>query len=325
MTLGLSVCFWNYDRTLALVDGRVRIAGCEARFVLLRPEDAFARTFADAPFDATELSFSNYMTAHSEGRSAYAAIPVFTSRSFRLASLFVRIDRGIRDGRDLKGRRVGLQEYDMTAALVVRGFLRDDYGLEPRDIRWSVGDVDRVRRERIPVPVVPGVEIAAAPKGATLDAMLVAGELDALVALDPPPSFRSGNRVVARLFPDWRSAERARFRRIGFFPIMHAVGIRKTLLAEHPWLARAVFEAFLEAKRLAVAELEFLQATKVTLPWAAAELEATRALMGEDFWPYGMGANRSAVEALVRCSFADGLCARRLTVEELFVPEMLDT
>jgi 4,5-dihydroxyphthalate decarboxylase len=313
-----SVCFWNYDRTLPLLDGRVAIDRCTPRFTILTPEEAFARAFTIAEFDISELSFSNHMTALSHGDAAYHAVPIFLSRAFRHSTIYVRTDRGIAAPADLAGKSVGLQEYDMTAAVVVRGMLRDEYGLQPADMRWVVGDVETVRRMAVPVPRLAGIDIRAAPSGRTLDAILAEGGLDALIALNPPPCMRRGDRKIARLFPDWRSAEQDYFTRTGFFPIMHVVGIRRALAEAQPWLAAAVYRAFCQAKELAVAELSVLQAAKVTLPWVAAELAATRAVMGDDFWPYGVAANQAALERLIGYHFAEGLSSRKLDIGDIF-------
>ena len=198
--LPVSVCFWDYDRTLPLAHGEVAIAGCEATFQILRPEAMFDRAFSTAEFDVTELFFSNHVSALVAGRAAYTALPAFPSRSFRHQAIYVRTDRGIATPQDLKGRVIGLQEYDMTAALVVRGMLGDQYGLAPSDLRWRVGDVETRLRDRVPVPDIPGVDIAAAD--APLNALLGRGEIDALIALDPPSCFRAGEAGVGRLFSD---------------------------------------------------------------------------------------------------------------------------
>jgi 4,5-dihydroxyphthalate decarboxylase len=150
--------------------------------------------------------------------------------------------------------------------------------------------------------------------------MLAAGELDGMIALFEPSCIGAG-APVGRLFPDWRAAEQDYFRRTGIFPIMHAVAIRKTLLAEHPWLARAVFDGFRAAKDIAIGELRIPQACKVTLPWVVAEYAQNVAVMGDDIWPYGFAANRTVLDAMVRWSRADGLLSRPVTVEELFLPE----
>ncbi|MGH7118469.1 MAG: ABC transporter substrate-binding protein [Acetobacteraceae bacterium] len=324
--LRVSVAFWNYDRTLPIADGRVRIDGCELCCSVLRPQELFPRAFGTGEFEVAELSFVRYMMACSRGSSLYTALPVFPSRTFRHASIYVRRDRGIRQPKDLKGRTLGLNNYDDTAAVVARGMLRDDYGIEIPDITWCIGDLEAKQAPRVALEVLPlSVRLIRARDGETLDAMLAAGELDGIVSIVPPPCFRSGHPAIVRLFPDWRAAERDWFRHTRHFPIMHVIGIRNTLLASEPWLARSLFDAFCRAKDLAIAELDNLQATKVTLPWAAAELAETRRVLGADFWPYGMAANRSAIERQIRYASEDGLLTRVLTSDELFVQELLST
>lgn len=315
--LELSVCFWNYDRTMPLVDGRVPIEGCKPAFTILGPEQAFARAFTTADFDVSELSLSNHMNALVRGDAAYTAIPVFPSRSFRHSTFYVRTDRGIRVPPDLTGKRIALQEYQMTAAVVVRGFLNDEYGMRPHDMRWRVADVDPAAPSEIAVPRVPGVEIERV-HGRSLDELLVSGDVEAVIALRPPASFVQGNRLVARLFPDWRRAEQDYFARTRFFPIMHAIGVKHALVAAHPWLPAALYRAFGKAKEVALAELAHLQAPKVTLPWVAAELAATRAVMGHDFWPYGVEPNRHAIERMIRYHHEEGLSPRPFKLDELF-------
>lgn len=323
--LALSIAFWNYDRTLPLADGRVPVEGCAPRFEVLRPQELFPRAFGKTEFDAAELSFARYAMLCSHRASAYTALPVFPSRTFRHASVYVRTDRGIAGPKDLQGRKLGLNNYDDTAAVVVRGMLRDDYGLGVPDISWCIGDLEPGQAPRVALPALPSHIKVFTSKDKTLDAMLADGELDGVVSIVPPPCFRAGHPSVARLFPDWRAAERDWFARTRHFPIMHVLGVRRSLLAAQPWLARSLFDAFSRAKDLAVAELENLQAPKATLPWAAAELAETRALLGADFWPYGMAANRATLERQLRYCSEDGLLAKPLTPDELFAPDLLST
>lgn len=325
-TLRLSAAFWNYDRTMPLVDGRVRVDGCELLVEILRPEITFARAFGQADFDVCELSFSNSVTAISKGGFPYALVPVFPSRAFRHSAIFVRTDRGIDRPEDLRGRIVGLQEYDMTAAVVVRGMLRDAHGVEPRDIRWRVGDAERTKPLEFPVGRPPtGVDIELLPPGRTLDSRLMEGELDAMISLRPPPAFTAGSPTVRRLFPDPTAAEQTWYREFRIFPIMHALGVRHSLVKQHPDLPGRLFRAFAAAKALALAELDVIQAPKVTLPWPHQALAEARALMGDDPWPYGLAANRHVIEAQLRWSRSDGLQARPVTIDELFAPDFRET
>ena len=325
--LPVSVCFWNYDRTMPMADGRVSLEGCDASYHILRPEDAFHRAFHHAEFDITELSFSRFMARYSEDNVAYEVVPVFPSRAFRHGALFVRTDRGIETPEDLKGKTLGLFDFEMTAALVARGMLSDDHNIAPGDISWVVGAVED-HGGHIPQgdtkTRVAGVEITNAPDGRSLNALLSDGEIDGIVGLYEP-SCMAGGAPVKRLFPDWRSTEQDYFRRTGIFPIMHAVAIRKSLLAENPWIASSVYKAFCDAKDIAISELQVPQASKVTLPWVVAEYAATEKIMNGDVWPYGFAANRSVIEAMIRWSQNDGLLARPLTADELFVAELLDT
>jgi len=155
MSAALRTAFWNYDRTLALIDGRVEVEGHELAIEVLRPEVTFAKAFSDAAFDVCEISFSNTVTSVSKQDFPYALIPIFLSRAFRHSAIFIRTDRGIERPEDLKGKTVGLQEYDMTAAVVVRGFLRDQYGVEPRDIAWKVGELERTKPLEFPSDARP--------------------------------------------------------------------------------------------------------------------------------------------------------------------------
>lgn len=326
MSAALRTAFWNYDRTLALIDGRVEVDGHELAIEVLRPEVTFAKAFSDAAFDVCEISFSNTVTSVSKQDFPYALIPVFLSRAFRHSAIFIRTDRGIERPEDLKGKTVGLQEYDMTAAVVVRGFLRDQYGVEPRDIAWKVGELERTKPLEFPLGRPPeGVSIDILPPDKSLEDRLLAGELDAVIVLRPPAAFRAGNPRIAPLFPDPIAAEKAWFAAARHFPIMHAVGVRKPLLDAYPGLGRRLFDAFDRAKGIAVAELEITQAPKVTLPWPHAALAEARALFGPDPWPYGVRANRQVLETQLRWSRLDGLQARPVTLDELFASDCLDT
>jgi 4,5-dihydroxyphthalate decarboxylase len=322
----LKTIFWNYDRTLPLVDKRVEIVGYTLDIEIQRPEITFGRTFAGELFDVAEMSLSNAMTAASKGRLNYLLIPVFLSRAFRHSSIFVRTDRGIHAPRDLKGKIVGLQEYDMTAAVVVRGFLRDQYGVEPGDIRWRVGDLERAKPLEFCLGKPPqGVDIELLTADQSLEDRLVSGELDAVISLRPLATLPAKGSKIAPLFADPVAEEAAWFRASGHFPIMHAVGVRKSLLDADRSLGRQLFEAFLAAKTIAVSEMEVTQAQKITLPWPHRALAEARSIFGADHWPYGIVANRLALENQIRWSRLDGLQERPVALEELFDPECMDT
>ena len=204
------------------------------------------------------------------------AVPAFLSRMFRHSAVYIRSDRGIDGPADLRGKRIGVPEYQMSAALWVRGFLADEFAVAAKDINWVQGGLETPgRRDKFPLNLPAGFPLASAPSGKTLSAMLAEGELDAVISARRP-CFVAGHPKVRRLFPDYRAAERDYYRRSGVFPIMHAVGIRPDLLERHPWLAASVYKAFVEAKRIADADLAETTALKIGLPWVTAELDATR-------------------------------------------------
>jgi 4,5-dihydroxyphthalate decarboxylase len=310
------------DRTLPLILGDVRPAGIDLTFLRMYPEEVFWRMTRHAEFDAAEMSLSSYLLRRSRGDDSLLAIPVFTSREFRHSCVWVRADADIQAPADLKGKRVGVPEYQMTAAVWIRGFLKDDFGVDPGELHWFSGGLHQPGRdEKLPISI-PGLDLRTIGPVQTLSGMLLDGDLDAIMGARPPHGF-PGPRV-RRLFPDFRTVEVDYFKRTGVFPIMHTVVVRRELLDREPWIARSLYDAFREAKARAMAQLNEAVVLAVTLPWLIAEVESTAALMGQDYWPYGVEPNRPALETLNRYSCEQGLAQRRVAVEELFAPSTLD-
>jgi 4,5-dihydroxyphthalate decarboxylase len=322
LTLGLACC--DYDRTRALFDGRVGIEGCEFVASAMPPEQAFHRAFRYQEFEVTELSMSSYMIQVAKAGSPYVGIPVFPSRSFRHSSIYIRTDRGIRSPEDLKGKIVGVPEYQMTVALWIRGILQDEHGVKPADIRWRSGGLEQGGRSSVvALTLPPDVELQPLATDDSLARALAEGRIDALVTAKAPSTMRC-NPAIARLFPDYRAAEEAYYRRTRMFPIMHLVGVRRTLVEQHPWLPVNVFQAFNQAKALCYRSLEEVGHLATTLPWPVHEMEAARALMGDDYWPYGVKENAREIEAMTRYAFEQGLSARTLAAGDLFAPSTFE-
>ena len=319
----LLVGLGRYDRTAALLEGRLGIRGADATFISPPLEQLFARAFDKGDLDVAELSFSNYVYLTSENKCNYVALPIFPSRTFRHAAIYVRTDAGIRTPRDLIGRAVGVREFSMTAALMARGVLEDDFGVKASSIRWRYGRADA--DDALPIARMQPreTELKAIPDGENLSDHLVAGKIDALVAYKPPKCFLDGAPTVRRLFPDHVAAERDYYARTGVFPIMHVVAIRRDH-ADNARLCHSVCDAFEQARRLAFAALEGYASLSVALPWAFANLAEARALMGGDYWPYGVEKNRAAIEAVARYSHAQGLARGVLPVKEIFAGSTLD-
>ena len=323
--LQLSVAIGDYDRMRPLVDGAVQIDGVDPQYMLLDPEEIFFRAFRHADFDICELSMSSYSVKTAAGTSPYIAVPVFPSRAFRHTSVYVRTDR-IRSPADLKGKRVGLPEYQLTANVWVRMFLEEDYGVRPSDVTWVRGGYEQAGRvEKISLDLPPNVTIESVGSGDTISGLLASGALDAVIGPRAPSCFDRGHPHVGYLFPDPQAAGTDWYRRTGMFPIMHLLGIRRTLADAHPWLPSAVMKAFGQSKALAMARLGDTSATKVTLPFVEEQLRAARTLMGDDFWSYGLEPNRHVLQRFLQRHHAEGLSSRLLQPEELFHPASLES
>ena len=316
LTISLACC--DYDRTRALFDGRAPVEGCEVVGVPMSPEEAFHRAFKYQEFDVTELSMSSYMNVQSRGGSPYIGIPAFVSRLFRHSSIYVRKDSGISKPEDLKGKTVGVPEYQMTAALWVRGILQDEYGVMPTEIAWRNGGLEEGgREERSPLHLPDEIDLQSIPKDETLSEHLNDGRLDAVISARAPSCYHSNDEVV-RLFPDYKTAEQAYYTKTGMFPIMHLIGIKRSIVEKHPWLPVNVYNAFVKAKQLCYEEMEQVGHLAHTMPWPVFELEQVRKLMGADHWKYGALENEKEISAMTRYSFEQGISARKLEAEDLF-------
>ncbi|SFQ00409.1 ABC transporter substrate-binding protein [Tranquillimonas alkanivorans] len=319
--LKLSIAMGNYDRTRAIVDGRVKIDGVDPVPMLLSPEEMFFRAFRHQAFDISELSLSSYSISVARGEPHYVAIPVFLSRAFRHTSVYIRTDRGIERPEDLKGKRIGIAEYQLSANVWVRGILEEDFGVKPSDVTWVRGGMDTPGRpEKIKVDLPENVAVEAAPEGATLNAMLAEGEIDGFIGPRWPRCFAEGHPHVGRLFSDSVGAAEDFYKRTKIFPIMHVLGIRRSLAEVHPWLPGALLKAFSESKRLAQDALQDTSATKVTMPFVEDNLNRAQALMGSDPWTYGVAGNAHVLDRFLDYHHAQGLSPRRVQVDELFHP-----
>ena len=324
--LELSVAVGDYDRTRPLVDGEVLIDGVEPVFMLLSPEEIFFRAFRHAPFDICELSLSSFTVKTANRDCPYVGVPVFPSRAFRHTSIVVRTDRGIKKPADLKGRRIGSPEYQLTACVWARALLHDEYGVKPADVTWVRGGMDEPGRvEKIALKLPKGVKLESASADTTLNAMLEAGEIDGILGPRVPASMERGDPKVGWLFKDPTAEASAYYKRTGIFPIMHIIGIRRTLVDKHPWLPAAVFKAFEAAKAAAITKLSDTSATKVTLPFVKEQLRAARQLMGRDYWSYGFEQNRKTLDTFLKHHHSQGLSKRRVKPEELFHSSTLES
>ena len=303
----LTLACGRYDRTQPLIDGRVRPEGVELNFIPLKPGETFWRQLNNGEFDASEMSLSSYTILRSEGDERFIAIPVFPSRIFRHSALYVRDGSKVSRPEDLKGARVGVGDYQMTAAVWVRGFLQHEYGVRPEDIRWVAGNPIR----RIQPPEGVRLEFVST----RLEDMLDAGEIDALVSVVLPKKLGNG---VRRLFPDFRKVELDYYRRTRIFPIMHTLALKRSVYEKNPWLAVSLYKAFCKAREVSYHWLYDTDALPVSLPWVIDEIERSR----EVVWDYSIEGSRPTLDALVRYLDEQKLTRRPMKVEELFAPNI---
>lgn len=322
--LQLSIAIGDYDRNRPLIDGGVLIDGVDPVFMKLSPEEIFFRAFRNHEFDVCELSFSTYALSVSRGDSEYVAIPAFLSRAFRHSSIYIRNDKGIDSPVDLKGKRIGVAEYQLTANVWARALLEDEYDVKPSDCMWVRGGMEVADRpEKVKLTLPPDVDMQAAPQGYTLNQLLADGEIDGYMGPRTLSCFDSKHPSVVRLFRDSRAAALQYYEKTSIFPIMHLVGVRRSLAEQHPWLPMALLKALEKSKTLALEALADTSATKITLPFVEEQIENAIGLMGDDYWSYGFKKNLHVLDTFLDHHYRQGLSTRRVKPEELFWPATL--
>jgi len=323
--LRLTLSIWDYDRTRAIADGSVVPEGIDLNVLELPVEETFFRMARYREFDVSEMSMSSYTVSLHRDAQPFVAIPVFPSRFFRHSSIFISATSGIREPRDLAGRKIGTPEYQMTAPVWIRGILSDDYGVKPDSVEyWTGGEEETRRDEKIKLDLPPNFRVRPIGPDKTLAGMIAAGEIDALHTARAPSTFYSKPDAVKRLFPDFVAVEREYYRRTRIFPIMHVVAIRREVYEKNRWIAMSLYKAFAEAQRRTYRSLRETAAHKAMLPWLTAHVEDAVREMGEDWWSYGFHANRHVLDTFLRYHHEQGLSKRLLKPEDMFAPETME-
>ena len=323
--LRLTLACGDYDRTRALHEGTIAPEGIDLVCLRLPVEDIFFRMARFAEFDAAELSLSSYLVSMTDaGPGRFVAVPAFPSRAFRHGGIYVHAGSGVARPEDLIGRTVGLAEYQLTANVWIRGLLAEHHGVPVASVRYRTGGLHTPgRAEKLAIALPADLDIAPIPPGKTLSDMLVTGELDAVYSPRTPHCFRDRHPAVRRLFPDLRTVEADYYLRTGIFPIMHVVVLRRDVYDAHRWAARSLYRALVAARDEAWRGIDETAALRYMLPWLAADLEATRAVLGPDYWTYGLPGNETALATLIGYAHAQGLIPRAYAPAELFAPETL--
>ncbi|MER5950426.1 4,5-dihydroxyphthalate decarboxylase [Streptomyces sp. NPDC001904] len=330
MSTDLRVAAYTYEHTEALLDGRVPIDGANATFETASlVSDIFRRT-AEGHYDVAEYGLTYFLRTFDLEESPFLALPIFPNRNFRHSAVFVNTGAGIEKPQDLAGKTIGeFAMFGHDPGVWMKGIFSDEYGLRPDRSRWVIGGTNHPvpAFDWIPQPVPEGVDVRHAAEGETLGAMLESGEIDALISVDVPRSLIDGSPKIARLFPAYETVERDYYRRTGIFPAMHVVAVPREL-AQQADLMASVYRAFCEAKEIAQQKYRhgaIKQHMEVVTPWFSSLFEQNRALLGEDWWPYGLGANRKVLDTFLRYHHEQGLSKSLLTSEDIIVPSLLDT
>src|SRR6185503_5041654 len=316
--LRLNFACGPYDRTNALRDGSIKPDGIDLNYITLQPAEIFWRMLQYQEFHASEMSLSNYTSLVSDGNAPFIAIPVFPSRVFRHGYFFINTTKGIEKGSDLKGKRGGVPEYSMTAAVYMRGLMQHEFGVKPSDVEWVQGRADRLGRK-----LPSDIKLTQAPAGTELGDLLERGEIDFMMTANNPLSFRRGSKKVARLFPNYGEVEKDYYRRTQIYPIMHTVVIRREIYDRDPWVALSLYKAFCRAKEHSYRLLLETGSPKASFAWLQPMIEEEREIIGPDWYPYGLEQNRPTIEALLQYAQEHGLTDRRPSIEELFAPSTL--
>ncbi|HEY1374820.1 MAG TPA: PhnD/SsuA/transferrin family substrate-binding protein [Candidatus Binatia bacterium] len=322
----LTLSCWDYDRTRALQDGRVEVEGVDLTYLPLRVEETFWRMLRYGEFDAAELSMGSYLMAREKGAPKLIAIPVFPSRAFRHSCIYINTKSGIKEPKDMAGRRVGVPEYQITMAIWARGILEHEYGVKSEQMKWLTGGEEHPGRvDKVQHDLPKTLDIRPIGPEKTLSAMLESGEIDAMISAHMPSPFVRRSPSVARLIPDFARIEKDYYRRTKIFPIMHTVALREDFYQKHPWVAQSLYKAFAESKQICQESMYEFSALKYMLAWSIAEMEEERELFGAgELWPYGLEANRHVLETLVQYAHEQGLIKTRPDLKSLFAPNTLE-
>jgi 4,5-dihydroxyphthalate decarboxylase len=328
--LSLTFVSQDYEHARALFDGRVKVDGIELKHMELFPSVTFHRMVGGREFEFTEMAMTLYVSTLDLPDRPFVALPVFPVRTFRHSAIYVSAKSGIREPKDLIGRKMGeFYFYGHDAGLWAKGALSSEYGVAHDSYsQYFYGGIAHAIPPLPWLPSKPPAHIRGEHIGTsrTLDAMLDAGEIDALIGPVTPPSILKGAKTSRRLFEDYEAVERAYFRKTGVFPMMHTVVLRRDVYEKNPWIARALYKGFREAKNIAVARYAgntFNNHTIFTLPWITPHVVSVQDEMGKDWWPYGVDANRKALDAFLAYHHEQGLSKKRYAAEDLFVPETL--
>jgi len=326
---GISIAGYPYDRVQAIKDGLVGIDQLNVSFHNENIYSLNAQAFGhQKTYEVTELGLIPYVSKYiNDGFRDYVLIPVFISRTFRHRNIYVHVDSGIEKPQDLRGKRVGTPGYGMSASTWIRGMLLDEYGVKANEMQWietsKSSDEGTINEGFAKYYFPDDFPLEKGPPGVDESELLLSGGCDAVISAITPKSFDDGNPDIRRLFGDVKSTEQQYYQKTGLFPIMHVVAIRADVAEENPGLPVSVFQMYSKAKQNAYENLATTTVLKTSLPWAKDEYEQTTKLMGDDYWRYGIEANRKELELIMRYTYEQGLVKEQGMFEEMFHPKTM--
>jgi 4,5-dihydroxyphthalate decarboxylase len=286
--------------------------------LLYEVEEIFFRFTKFREWDVSEMSFGKYCSLKGRGDDSLVGLPVFLSRSFRHSGIFIRNDGPVDDPAALAGARIGFPEWTVTATVYQRALLQHEYGIDLTSVRWVQGGINSPGRvETLPTSLPEGIEVRT-EADQSLNEMLLQGSLDAILVPHPPTAFEDRSGGIIQLFSDAQQTEQEYFQRTGVFPIMHLVVLQREAFERYPWTATNLVKAFTESKDRSLKRIFDDTAPHIPLPCGTERARQAEALFGHDLWPYGIDANRRTIEAFLRYAHEQGLCDRRLDVDDLF-------
>jgi 4,5-dihydroxyphthalate decarboxylase len=316
--LHLTIATQDYDHFRDFRTGDIRAEGIEHTWLMPELHEIFARFTANREWDVSELSFAKFAAQVTRKNPDILALPVVASRHFRFSAFFVNKKSKIKSAKDLKGKTVGSPEWAHTAAVYMRGWLGDEHGVGLKDIHWhQAGANEAGRIEKVELSLPKGVKLTRV-KDRSLSDMLAKGEIDCAIIARPPDCFRQNHPDVVRLFPDFWEMEEKYYARTKVWPIMHIIALQKRVLADNPWVARNLYNAFLTSKNRSVERLMDPAVSRYPLPWVPTYARKMRDMFGDDPFPYGIEENRPTWEQMLRYTHEQGIAHRRAKPEDIF-------
>ncbi len=313
----LKIAIADHPQTSGIRDGSIPIEGVDAEFVTVKPQiGAFRRMVRDVEFDVCELAPTTYIIARAYG-APFVGLPIFVVRRFHHSGLLVRPDAGIKTPKDLEGKKVGVRAYSVTTGVWTRQVLMDEFNLDSSKVTWVVDDEEHVTQLQLPSNVIH------APADSSLADMMAKGELAAGFGANagigrtgaPTGGWKEVEADYPDLFPNATEIETEYYARTGVYPMHGTIVVKDSVLAEHPWVAKSIYDAFDRAKKEWLARLDAGEATTA----GDKKYLALRKIVGHDPLPYGIEENRKTIEALEATAFKQGLTPRRMSMAELFV------